>query len=53
VTETRTGEEALKLIDALAQRYIGRPFPMRTGTVYLIDCAKAGSMSLPFEPPPG
>ena len=46
------GDEALELIDQLALRYIGKPFPMRSGDVYLISCARAGSMSLPFEPPP-
>ena len=52
VTETLHGDEALELIDQLALRYIGKPFPMRSGDVYLISCARAGSMSLPFEPPP-
>jgi PPOX class probable F420-dependent enzyme len=51
VTETVTGDEALQLIDRLSERYTGKPFPMRSGTVYLIECANAGSMSLPFEPP--
>jgi PPOX class probable F420-dependent enzyme len=49
VVETRTGEAALPAIDALSLRYTGAPFPMRTGTVYLVDVERAGSMELPFS----
>jgi PPOX class probable F420-dependent enzyme len=52
VVETLEGEEALRLIDALAMKYTGRPFPMRSGTVYLIEAERAGSMTLPFQPVP-
>jgi PPOX class probable F420-dependent enzyme len=44
------GEEALAMIDDLAQKYIGGPFPMRSGTVFVIDAEKAGAMRLPFKP---
>src|ERR1700749_2103956 len=37
VVETRTGEAALTTIDALSERYTGQPFPMRSGTVYLME----------------
>jgi PPOX class probable F420-dependent enzyme len=50
VVETLRGEPALVLIDRLAMRYTGKPFPMRTGIVYLIEPEKTGSMKLPFEP---
>jgi PPOX class probable F420-dependent enzyme len=52
VVETLEGEAALELIDALALKYTGRPFPMRSGTVYLIEPERAGSMTLPFQPLP-
>jgi hypothetical protein len=51
VAETRTGEAALVLIDALSEKYTGAPFPMRSGTVYLIEPALARMFELPFEPP--
>ncbi len=49
VIETLHGGEALELIDEMAIRYTGEPFPMRSGDVYLIRCAKAGMAVLPFE----
>jgi PPOX class probable F420-dependent enzyme len=50
VAETLEGDEALKLIDRLALKYTGEPFPMRSGTVYLVEIDRAGSMELPFKP---
>ena len=50
VVETLEGEEALRLIDRLAYKYTGEPFPMRSGTVYLVEIDRAGSMTLPFRP---
>src|SRR3954469_6774490 len=41
VVETRTGEAALPTIDAISERYTGAPFPMRTGTVFLIEPDRA------------
>jgi PPOX class probable F420-dependent enzyme len=49
VAETVEGEAALALIDRLAQKYTGEPFPMRSGTVYLVEVERAGSMTLPFR----
>jgi PPOX class probable F420-dependent enzyme len=51
VVEKRTGEAALPLIDALSARYTGRPFPMRSGTVFLVEVERAGTMTLPFSDP--
>jgi PPOX class probable F420-dependent enzyme len=51
VVETRTGEAALPLIDALALRYTGQPFPMRSGTVFLVEVSRAAVMELPFSDP--
>ena len=52
VVATHTGDEALVIIDRLAQAYIGEPFPMRTGTVYEIEPEHAGFMELPFRDTP-
>ena len=49
VAETVEGEDALALIDRLALKYTGAPFPMRSGTVYLVEIERAGSMTLPFR----
>ena len=49
VAETVEGEQALELIDRLARKYTGEAFPMRSGTVYLVEVERAGSMTLPFR----
>ena len=49
VVETRTGDDALETIDRISTRYTGQPFPMRTGTVYVIEPESAGFMELPFR----
>ena len=41
---------ALEVMDRLAVKYTGQPFPMRSGTVYVIEASKAGAMKLPFSP---
>ena len=48
MVETLEGDEALEVIDRLSERYTGRPFPMRSGTVYLIEPERVGFMALPF-----
>jgi PPOX class probable F420-dependent enzyme len=52
VAETLEGDEALAVIDRLSNSYTGRPFPMRSGIVYLIEPERVGSMDLPFEDRP-
>jgi PPOX class probable F420-dependent enzyme len=42
------GEEALTIIDLISDVYIGRPFPMRSGNVFVIDAEAQGSADLPF-----
>ena len=37
VVSTVEGEEALEIIDRLAVKYTGAPFPMRSGVVFLIE----------------
>jgi hypothetical protein len=49
VAETLEGEPALEVMDRLAQRYTGNPFPMRTGIVYLVEPERVHSMELPFR----
>jgi PPOX class probable F420-dependent enzyme len=49
VAATLEGEAALTLIDRLAHKYTGAPFPLRSGTVYLVEVERAGSMTLPFR----
>ena len=49
VDETLEGEAALAVIDRIAQDYIGGPFPMRTGVVFLVEPDKVQHMDLPFE----
>ena len=48
VVETVEGERALEIIDRLAQKYTGAPFPMRSGVVFLIEPERARSTELPF-----
>ena len=52
VAETIEGAAALEIIDRLADDYTGRPFPMRSGIVYLVKADKVQHMDLPFEARP-
>jgi PPOX class probable F420-dependent enzyme len=47
------GDTALEVIDRLARRYTGKPFPMRSGIVFLIEPERVQSMELPFRHEPG
>jgi PPOX class probable F420-dependent enzyme len=49
VGATLEGLEALRVIDRIAEKYTGAPFPMRTGVVYLVEVERAGTITLPFE----
>jgi PPOX class probable F420-dependent enzyme len=49
VVEVVEGDEALAIIDQISQKYIGVPFPMRSGTVYWIEPETAKLTKLPFE----
>src|SRR4051812_10608828 len=54
VVETIEGDEALVLIDALSRDYTGEDFPMRSGTVYLIEPTSSRFTELSFaDTPPG
>jgi PPOX class probable F420-dependent enzyme len=52
VAETLEGEDALDVIDRIAHKYTGQPFPMRTGIVYLVEAERSGYYELPFEHTP-
>jgi PPOX class probable F420-dependent enzyme len=43
------GDDALAIIDRISNAYIGKPFPMRSGNVYVIEAEAQGSATLPFE----
>jgi PPOX class probable F420-dependent enzyme len=49
VARTIEGEDALAIIDLISNAYTGKPFPMRSGTVYVVEAEAQGAMELPFE----
>jgi len=49
VVETLEGDAALEVIDRISERYTGKPFPMRTGTVFWVEPEVAHFVELPFE----
>jgi PPOX class probable F420-dependent enzyme len=51
VARTLTGDPAFEVIDRLAIRYTGEPFPMRppTSIVYFVEPTATGYMKLPFD----
>ena len=52
VTRVLEGDEALAVIDRISDAYIGTPFPMRSGNVYVVEPVAQGSALLPFADPP-
>jgi PPOX class probable F420-dependent enzyme len=48
VERTIEGEAALEIIDRISDAYIGEPFPMRSGTVFVVTAEAQGSATLPF-----
>ena len=52
VARTLHGDEALEVIDRLAVKYTGEPFPMRSGIVYLVEPERVQQMTLPFQHTP-
>jgi PPOX class probable F420-dependent enzyme len=52
VIDTVEGEPALAIIDRISQQYIGEPFPMRSGTVFLIEPERVHIVDLPFRHEP-
>jgi PPOX class probable F420-dependent enzyme len=43
------GEEALTIIDLISDAYIGGPFPLQSGIVFVVEAEAQGSADLPFE----
>ena len=43
------GDEALEIIDRISDAYIGTPFPMRSGNVFVVEPEAQGSADLPFK----
>jgi PPOX class probable F420-dependent enzyme len=43
------GEEALTIIDLISDAYIGEPFPLHNGVVFVIEVEAQGSADLPFK----
>ena len=52
VAATLEGDAALDVIDRMSNRYTGRPFPMRSGVVFLVEPERVGFMELPFADRP-
>ena len=42
------GDDALAIIDLISDAYIGRPFPMRSGNVFVVEAEAQGAADLPF-----
>ena len=51
VAEVIEGEAALAIIDRISDAYIGAPFPMRSGSVYVVETLAQGTATLPFSDP--
>ena len=49
VADRIDGDEALAIIDRLSQKYTGADFPMRAGTVFVVEPERARAVDLPFE----
>ena len=52
VAGERHGDEALAVMDRLAVEHTGKPFPVRRGTLFLIDVERVQNMTLPFDDTP-
>jgi PPOX class probable F420-dependent enzyme len=52
VVERVHGDTAIELIDRLSHKYTGRPFPMRSGVVFLVEVERERLTELPFDDAP-
>lgn len=52
VARTLDGDAALAVMDRMALEYTGEPFPVRSGTLYLVAPEKVQNLTLPFEHQP-
>jgi PPOX class probable F420-dependent enzyme len=53
VADAVEGEPALEIIDRMSNKYTGADFPMRSGTVYVIEVDYSRLTELPFSDTPG
>ena len=49
VARTIEGDDALAIIDRISDAYIGEPFPMRSGVVFVLETDAQGTATLPFR----
>jgi len=49
VADVIQGDDALAIIDDISRAYIGEPFPMRSGQVYVVEPEAQGTADLGFE----
>jgi PPOX class probable F420-dependent enzyme len=52
VVETLEDDAALEVIDRISQKYTGKPFPMRSGVVFLIEPERSALVQVPFAHTP-
>ena len=52
VVETLHGDAALEVMDRMAIKYTGQPFPMRRGIAFLVEPERVQQMTLPFSHAP-
>ena len=52
VVQTLSGDEVDAFVDEISKKFVGRPFPMRTNTLYLVDVDASRCVDLPFEDKP-
>jgi PPOX class probable F420-dependent enzyme len=52
VVERVEGDAALEIMDRMAVRYTGKPFPYRQGTAYLVEPERSSVQQLGFEHAP-
>jgi PPOX class probable F420-dependent enzyme len=52
VARTLEGADALTVIDELSEKYTGKPFPMRSGVVFVIEVDSQNLLDLPFADAP-
>jgi PPOX class probable F420-dependent enzyme len=49
IGSTIESDDALTVIDRISEAYTGEPFPMRSGTVYVVEAEAQGDAELPFK----
>ena len=52
VVATYDGDRAMETIDRISQRYVGEPFPVRHGWVYVVEPSHEEFTELPFRHEP-